>query len=137
MRPSARSARTYTGKSTPSGRIRGAENGPAPPVPYPDKQQISRADAHVLRCLGREQISGGHMVTRLEPVTAAGPGNVEHDPAAGDSLARGIDGERADAIRAPVADENIIVKTAVVDDMAERVDVTIGVAVHVQGQAVE
>ena len=118
------------------GRVPRAELGLAQAVPDPDEQQVALAEVHLLRVGGRDHVVGGHVVTRLEPGCPAQPRDVQQHAAADDPVPGRLVGQlrrpgRPDGLR-----RHVVVEPGLVDDVAQRVDVAVGVPVNVHGQPV-
>src|SRR5215831_17267747 len=100
-------------------------------MPDPDEDQVALARLDLLIPFGGGQVVGGHVISRLEPGDAAGSGHVQQYSPADDAVGGRGDGKFtcssvADHIRGPV-----VVEPAVIDDVAEGVDVGVGVAMDV------
>src|SRR6516162_4309581 len=112
------------------------ERGAAAAVADPYEEQIARLDPYLLRCFRRDQVIGGHVITRLQPRQPPHPRNVNQQPPADNPVAGHPDGELSrppgsDRVRADAVEEG-----AVEDHVTESIDMTVGVAVDVHGQLV-
>lgn len=122
---------------TGAGHVPGAELLPAPAVSDPYEDDVAPADPDLLPRLGRGEVLGCHARSGFEPGDAVQPGNVEQDTASDDAVADQIDGERARSGRGQRARRRCTaVQSAVVDDVAQRIQVTVHVTVDVHGEAV-
>src|SRR5215831_19145646 len=129
--PSAAIASTCTGKSTPGTTLDAVQA-----VPDPDEDQVALAGVDLLVAFGGGQVGGGHVVSGLEPGDAAGPGHVQQHAPASDAVGGRGDGELG---RPGVGDDvggPVVVKPAAIDDVAEGVDVGVGVAMDVHADLV-
>src|SRR5215470_15087295 len=105
-------------------------------MPDPDEDQVALAYLNLLIPFGRGQVIGGHVISRLEPGHPTGSGYVQQYSPADDAVGGRGDGKLgrsgvADNIRWPV-----VVEPAVIDDVAEGVDVGVGVAMDVHADLV-
>jgi len=110
--------------------VPGAELIAPAPVPDPDEEQVARADTDVLGLFGAGHVLDSDVIARLQPLHAAQPRDVEQHAPSGDALASQVDGQVAGIRR------DAVVQHAVVADVTQRVQVAVGIAVHVQEQGV-
>jgi hypothetical protein len=119
------------------GGIPRPERPAAGAVTNPDEQEVALLNAVGGDRLRGEQVIDGHVITRLQPRHPAHPRDVEQQAPAGDALTRDIDGQLLSPGRGHRRPRvNSVVKLSVEDHMAQRIDMTVGVAVNVHRQAV-
>ena len=105
-------------------------------MPDPDEDQVALANLDLLIPFGGGQVVGGHVISRLEPGDAAGSGHVQQYTPADDAVGGRGDGELGRSGVGDYVGRPVVVEPAVIDDVAEGVDVGIGVAVDVHADLV-
>src|SRR5262249_4604909 len=103
-------------------RVPGAQLEAPQVMPDPDEDQVALANLDLLVLFGCGQVVGGHVVSRLEPGDAAGPGHVQQHSPAGDAVGGRGDGQLSRAGVADYVGRPVVVEPAVIDDVAEGVD---------------
>jgi hypothetical protein len=105
-------------------------------MPGADQQDVTDPDADALRPLRRVEVLGEHVLTRLEPADAPGPGYVEKHPTTDQAVAQQVDGVGGRAPGRDLGDGDAPVELALVPNVAERVDVAVTLVVVVDADVV-
>jgi hypothetical protein len=105
--------------------------GPTAAVTDPDEHDVTPADPDALVPLGRGQIRLGHVVARLEPGHPARSRHIEQHPAADDAVGGDRDGQLGRSGLGDGFRRHSVVQLTIEDDVAQGIDVSVGVAVDV------
>jgi hypothetical protein len=116
------------------GGVPGAQLGEAPGVAGPDQEDVAVTDGHPMGPLGGFELLAEHVLAGLQPGHTPQPGDVEQHAPADEAVLEGLDAMDRGAPRGDLDGRVAVVQAALEGDVAQRVDVAVGVAVVVEGQ---